>query len=285
MPEINIVAAAFIALSIAYLFIYPKFGGDDVKRLAWLDMGVGALVLAGLAPFYWSSSADFTFFVFDTSWWIFTILVYTLAELPLFYLYVKARGLGAAYRELFISSTSVMPIASRKSVERQLADTKWDGLRSSTSLRFLAVGANVILVAGALVLWQLEDSPWSALSLLYIAALGAFWFLLRQAVRLIPDAPHDSLDERMLRDRDSAYYSAYQGLAALVIASATALMTFAISQDLLGEGDGFNYQLHLTWTQVQALFWLTYGYALMLPSMAMAWRESRRQGSASIGQA
>ena len=275
MNELNVITVALITLGLAYLVIYPRFAGNDVKKLAWLDATIGALLLAGLAPFYWSAPTDFTYFFFDTSWWIFTILVYGTAELPFFFLYVKARGIGEAYLDLYRNTNGVMGTASRKSVERQLVDTKWDGLRSRSALRFLVVASNVTMLLGAVALWQLEDNAWAAMTILYIAAIAAAWFLLRQAVRLIPDAPRDLLDERMLRERDSAYSSAYQGLAAVVVVGASAFLALAIAQDF-GAGDGFTYEFTFTWPQVQAIFWLSYGYALMLPSMAMASREARR---------
>ena len=55
-----------------------------------------------------------------------------------------------------------------------------------------------------------------------------------------------------------------------------ALLGYSISEDLLNDSDGFNYTLQLTWPQINAIFWLVFGYAYMLPSLIMAWRESRR---------
>jgi len=49
----------------------------------------------------------------------------------------------------------------------------------------------------------------------------------------------------------------------------TALMVYSVFTDAQTNSDGFNYQLAFTWPQVQALFWLVFGYAFMLPSMAM----------------
>ena len=112
MSELSIVIVNVIALAVAYLYLYPNFAGNDVKRLAWLDTGVGACVLLVIAPFNWGSPSDYTFFAFDSNWWIFAILSYTLIELPLFYLYIKARGLGAEYRDLFKSGGGLTEMAS-----------------------------------------------------------------------------------------------------------------------------------------------------------------------------
>lgn len=276
MSELSIVIVNLAALAIAYLYIYPKYAGNDVKRLAWLDTAVGGVALLVLAPFNWGSPSDYTFIDFDTSWWVFAILSYALLELPLFYFYVKARGLGAEYRNLFKSSGGFTEMASEKSVRKQLSDTKWDGLRTRGALQFLVFGTNITMIAGTIFLIRVGDNGWTALLLLYLVAIFVFWFLLRTAVRLIPDAPDRALDERLIQERNSVYHRAYQYLMGVSGALTGALMGYSIAKDLLNDSDGFNYTLQLTWPQIQAIFWLVFGYAYMLPSLIMAWRESRR---------
>lgn len=278
MSEIYILIASLVTLAVAYLFIYPKFARDDVKRLAGLDIAVGLIALAILAPFYWGSPAEFTFFTFDTTWWIFAILVYTALEIPLFFLYVRARGLGPQYRDAFKSDLSFTQMASVKSVEKQLTDTKWDGLRTREALRFLVIGANVVTVAGTAFLFWVGDNDLASLVIVYIGLLFILWFLLRKAVRLIPEAPDSALDERMIQERNSTYFKAYQILFGISSVLVGALFGYSVATDLFDEGDGFNYQIDLTWPQIQAIFWLIFGYAVMLPSMVMAWRESKRLG-------
>ena len=279
MSELSIVIVNFAALAIAYLYIYPKYAGNDVKKLAWLDTAVGGVALLVLAPFNWGSPSNYTFIGFDTSWWIFAILSYALIELPLFYFYVKARGLGPEYRNLFKSSGGFTEMASEKSVRKQLSDTKWDGLRTRGALRFLVFGANLTIVIGTTFLFLVGDSDWAALLILYIALLFVFWFLLRTAVRLIPDAPDRALDERLIQERNSVYHRAYQYLFGVSAILVGALFGYAVSEDFLNKMesfDKFNYTLQLTWPQINAIFWLVFGYAYMLPSLIMAWRESRR---------
>ena len=276
MLEIQVIIAALITLAVAYLFLYPRFSRDDVKRMSYLDIAIGVVLLGALAPFYWNSEAEFSFFAFETNWWIFTILVYTVLEIPLFFLYLKARGLGSQYRDLFKGSVSFTTMASVKSVEKQLSDTKWDGLRTREALRFLVVGANAVALIGTVFLFWVGDNDLASLTLVYIALLFIFWFLLRQAVRLIPEAPDSALDERMIQERNRTYFGAYQILFGISATLAGALFGYAVASDVLDKGDGFNYEITLTWPQINAIFWLIFGYASMLPSMVMAWREAQR---------
>ena len=282
MSELSILIVNLTALAIAYLFVYPKYAGNDVKRLAWLDTAVGGVSLLVLVPFNLGSPSDYTFIAFDTSWWIFAILSYSLLELPLFYFYVKARGLGPEYRTLFKSSGGgFTEMASEKSVRKQLSDTKWDGLRTRGALRFLVFGTNITVILGTTFLFLVGDNAWTALLLLYVVAIFVFWFLLRTAVRLIPDAPDSALDERLIQERNSVYHRAYQYLFGVSALLAGALLGYSVAEDFGNDGDGFNYALQLTWPQIQAIFWLVFGYAYMLPSLIMAWRESRRMDKKS----
>ena len=279
MSEISIVVVNLVALATAYFYIYPRYAGNDVKRLAWLDIAVGGAVLLILTPFNWGSPSNYTFFAFDTNWWIFAILSYTLLELPLFYLYVKARNLKGDYLAQMKLNTGFTQTASEKSVKKQLADTKWDGLRTRGSLRFLVYGANISVVVGTVFLFNVEDNAWASLTILYIAILMIFWFLLRTAVRLIPEAPDSALDERLLQERNSIYHRAYQYLFGISGTLAATLLGYAIAEDIFNDMDsfdGFNYEVNLTWPQINAIFWLVYGYAYMLPSLILAWRESNR---------
>jgi hypothetical protein len=276
MSELSIVLVNLIAIATAYFFIYPKYASDDVMRLAWLDTAVGATVLVVLAPFNWNTPNDYTLFVVDLNWWMFAFITYFLLELPLFYFYSKARGLGSAYREMWGLNSGFTTMASEKSVKKQLSDTKWDGLRTRGALRFLVLGSNLTVLLGTTFLVFVGDNEWAALIMLYVLFLMIFWALLRRAVRLITEAPDDALDERMIQERNSVYYRAYQYLFGVSSVLVAALLGYSVATDLLDDGDVFNYEINLTWPQINAIFWLIFGYAYMLPSMIMAWREANR---------
>jgi hypothetical protein len=205
----------------------------------------------------------------------------TVLELPLFFWYIKARGLGRAYLESMGfggSREAAWATASVKQVEKQLNDTQWDGLRTRGAKIFLLVATNVFLFTGTVFLIVVGDNGWTALSLIYILLVFAFWFLLRQSVRLVADAPEEALDERLVRIRDRSYVIAYRWLALIVMGLATALIVFSVVSDSQAGSDGFSYNLPLTWPQIQAVFWLIFAYAFMLPSMAIISQELAKEG-------
>ncbi|MGA1690003.1 MAG: hypothetical protein ACO385_06555 [Candidatus Nanopelagicaceae bacterium] len=280
MSEISIVLVNLAALAIAYFIIYPRYAGNDVKRLAWLDIAIGLTILGILAPFNWGSENNFNLLPnWEVPWWIFAILTYAVIELPFFGTYCSRRNLWGAYKASFqgnFSSSSFTATASTKSVHKQLADTKCDWMRKPRFMRFLVIAANIWIFGATIFLIEVGDNVWASLAILHIAILFIFWFMLRTSVRLIAEARDEALDERMIAERNRTYFTAYQVLSSIVAGLLVGLMIYVITQDASPESDGFNYALSFTWPQVQALFWLIWGYAFMAPSMVMAWRESKK---------
>lgn len=272
--ELIVVFYILVTLAVAYLWFYPKVVGDNVKLMAWLDIVVSGIPMAISASLFWVSDPVFKIFEWELNWFFFTLIALTVIELPIFWLYLKARGLSRKYWEAMGigvkgSADAGWSTASVKEVEKQLNDTKWDGLRTPGAKRFLLFASNITILFGTGFLLAVGDNAWASYSLIQIVLIFAFWFLLRQSVRLIADAPEEALDERMIRQRDRSYLIAYRWMALFAFGIATALMAYAIFTDFQADSDGFTYELSFTWPQVQAIFWLIFGYSFMLPSMAM----------------
>lgn len=278
MNELNMIFVILVTLAVSYLWVYPTFAGNDIKKLQLYDIGLTAIPIAVAGAFFWKSDPPFSLIFFETNWFVFTLVCYLALELPVFFWYLKARGLSEAYWDSFRIAPKGSPdaawaAASVKSVEKQLNDSKWDGLRTRGAKKFLLVATNVVILFGTGFLVVVGDNAWASYALIHILLLGVFWFLLRQSVRLVADAPQEALDERLIRIRDRSYLVAYRWFGALAVALTSALMVFAIRSDFQPESDGFNYVLNITWPQVQALFWLVIGYSFMLPSLALISQE------------
>ena len=281
MNELLVIFNILVTLAVAYLVIYPRFVGNNVKLMAWLDAPITFVPLALSAIFFWESDPVFNFLSIELNWVVFTLVTMLVIELPVFMVYLKARGLWTEYWAMFSPAPKGSPdagwaSASVQSVEKQLNDTKWDGLRTKSAKRFLLWGANIAILAGTGFLFTVGDNPWSSYVLIHFVVIAVFWFLLRQAVRLVADAPEEALDERLIAERNHGYLIAYRWLATLVAFVGIGLMIFAIVTDADPVSDGFNYSLNITWPQVQGFFWLLFSYAFMLPSMAMISQDLKR---------
>lgn len=281
--ELLVIFYILATLAVAYLWFYPKFVGENVKLMTYLDIVVTGIPIGISALLFWVSDPEFKFFGIGLNWFFFTILTMLVIEFPVFMLYLKARGLSQKYWALYRLAPEGSPdaawaSASVKAVEKQLNDTRWDGLRTPGAKRFLLWSSNIALLAGTVFLFVVGDTPLASFSLIHILLIGVFWFLLRQSVRLVADAPEEALDEMLLAQRNRSYLTAYRWLAMVALLLVTALMAYSVTVDFQEGSDGFNYSLEFTWPQVQAVFWLVLGYALMLPSMAMLSLELGRKG-------
>lgn len=280
--ELLIVFYILATLAAAYLWFYPKVVGENVKLMAWMDLLVTGIPLAISALLFWESDPTLTLVIFDLNWFFFTLLAMFAIELPIFLLYLRARGLSEKYWAMFRVAPKGSPdaawaSASVKSVEKQLNDTSWDGLRTRSAKTFLLAGSNIMILFGTGFLFFVGDNAWASYALIHILLIYVFWFLLRQSVRLVADAPQEALDEMMLEVRNQSYVVAFRWLASVLGIGITGLMFFAIASDFSPDSDGFSYQLNPSWPQVQAVFWLYMAYIMMLPSMAMIWLELKRK--------
>ena len=283
--ELLVVFYILLTLAFAYLWFYPKVVGERVKLMAWMDVVVTGIPVAISALLFWESDPTLRLLIFDLNWFFFTVLAMFAIELPIFLLYLRARGLNEKYWAKFRIAPKGSPdaawaSASVESVEKQLNDTRWDGLRTASGKRVLLWGSNIMILFGTGYLWLVGDSGWAAYSLIHILLIFVFGFLLRQSVRLVADAPEEALDEMLIQLRDRSYLVAYRWLSVLAFLAASALLAYSIFSDFQDGSDGFNYLLAFTWPKVQAVFWLIGAYVFMMPSMAMISLELKREKSA-----
>jgi hypothetical protein len=272
MNELIVIFVIIVTLAVGYLVVYPRVAGNDVRKMAWLDVALTLVPFIVSALLFWQSDPAFSLIFFDTNWFFFTLITMTVIEIPVLTLYLRARGLGREYWQMMWRQGS-----SRASVDKELDDVRWDGLRTRGSKIFLLIGSNFVLIVGTVALFLMDDTPWTAYVLIQIALIFVNWFMLRKSVRLIADAPEEFLDERLVQLRNRAYVLAYRLLGGLLLTALTALLVFAIVTDVSPDSDGFTYVVTVTWTQLQGAFWLFCGYALMLPSMAVIWRDISRK--------
>jgi hypothetical protein len=197
-----------------------------------------------------------------------------IIELPIFLLYLRARGLNDKYWAMFRVAPKGSPdaawaSASVKSVEKQLNDTRWDGLRTASGKRVLLWGSNIMILFGTGYLWLVGDSGWAAYSLIHILLIFVFGFLLRQSVRLVADAPEEALDEMLIQLRDRSYFVAYRWLCPCISRCIMAY-SFAVifKMVLLQLPAGLHLEFKL---------WLIGAYVFMMPSMAMIAVQLKRE--------
>jgi hypothetical protein len=82
-PETTMLLVNAVIIGLAYAFIYPRFAGNNVSKLAWYDVGVSIVPL--LIAWYWyaEDAVTFNMVFFQTNWFMFTLITYFILELPM----------------------------------------------------------------------------------------------------------------------------------------------------------------------------------------------------------
>lgn len=162
---------------------------------------------------------------------------------------------------------------NRCEVMKDLADTRWDWVRTPAGLRAVIALGFFVLFPGPVIVWFVEDGI-GVTPLFLVAGIFGVWFLLRRAVRLVADAPDDALDERLLAIRNRIYLSAFRALATVVGILGISFLIWAFGAD---DGYVITTTLTMTWPQANAVVWFLYGQVLLWPSLALALAIYRRE--------
>ena len=162
---------------------------------------------------------------------------------------------------------------SKNEVMKDLADTKWDWLRTPRGLDTVITIAFFTLFVAPVIVWFVDDGI-GIIPLVMVVGIFAAWFLLRRAVRLVADAPDEALDERLVAIRNRIYLSAYRALATVLGFLGVAILIWAFQADVSGI---MTTTLSLTWSQINAVVWFFYGQILIWPSLALAIALRRRK--------
>lgn len=93
-PELKILGLVIAVHALAYLIIYPRMQPKSLRRMMRIDLVISAAVLALVGSVYFGSGTGFTLLIFSTSWWVFTLLVSAVIEVPLFMWFCNKWGLN-----------------------------------------------------------------------------------------------------------------------------------------------------------------------------------------------
>lgn len=221
MHELVVVTLTVILLTVTYGWIYPRYGGDNLNRIAFIDLLLMAGLLGLVSGLYSEQDLDFSLLFFDTNWWIFTIVAGGLIEMPLFLRYARKRNIALMSKPGKIYW--VEGVSEREVVE-SLSDTKYNRLRSRTARLWLIGAFGTAVVLTYVSAFVTQNKLQSYMTIIGFLATIFLYLAIRSSVRLIADAPDELLDERQLAVRNRAYVSAYRFLAVPVLILLTMLM-------------------------------------------------------------
>ena len=88
-PEFAIIAINFIVLFVAYFYANPKYAGNDLKKISLQDLIASVISLFVVGSVYMGSSQTFTLVFTEVNWVWFTLVSFSVIELPFFLWYAK----------------------------------------------------------------------------------------------------------------------------------------------------------------------------------------------------
>ena len=81
--ELSILLLNAVIIVIAYLWVYPKHAGKDINKVSIFDCVTSGLALVIVANKYWGSGIELNFLLFELNWFWFTLLSYSVIEIPI----------------------------------------------------------------------------------------------------------------------------------------------------------------------------------------------------------
>ncbi len=92
-PEVQILILVGVILGVAYLGIFPSMEQKTLNRMMAVDMILSTIALTVAGALFWGTDIRFNLLLFDTNWFIFTIVSFALIEVPLFLQFAKVHGI------------------------------------------------------------------------------------------------------------------------------------------------------------------------------------------------
>lgn len=181
MNELVVIFVIVVTIALDYLVIYPKVAGNDVRKMVWLDVGLTLTPFIVSALLFWQTDPPFSLIFFDTNWFVYTLVTLAIIEIPVFILYLRARELSREYWASMVSSPTWSGRPARATVERELDDVRWDGLRTRGSKILLLVSSNFVLIADSA---PNSDGFSYAISMTWPQVQAVFWLFCGYSLML-----------------------------------------------------------------------------------------------------
>ncbi|MCP4986190.1 MAG: hypothetical protein GY928_09025 [Colwellia sp.] len=87
--ELTIVLLNLIIVVIAYISVYPKLAGNNINKVALYDCAASGFAIFIVATKYRGVGAEFEFLFMKLNWFWFTLVSYSVIEIPIALWYFK----------------------------------------------------------------------------------------------------------------------------------------------------------------------------------------------------
>ncbi len=88
--ELSIILLNAVIIAIAYAWVYPTTAGKNINKVALFDCVASGLAIVIVANKYWGKGIEFNSLLFELNWFWFTLLSYSVIEIPIALWYFRA---------------------------------------------------------------------------------------------------------------------------------------------------------------------------------------------------
>ena len=80
--ELSILVLNAVIIIVAYISVYPKLAGKNINKVALYDFVASGFAILIVATKYWGKEVEFAFLFMELNWFWFTLLSYSVMEIP-----------------------------------------------------------------------------------------------------------------------------------------------------------------------------------------------------------
>ncbi len=88
-PELLVLLVNALAAAIAYFVVCPIFSGASLQKVMLNDLIASCVALFIVGNMFWETDQAFDLVLFKANWFWFSLICYSVVELPLFFWYCR----------------------------------------------------------------------------------------------------------------------------------------------------------------------------------------------------
>jgi hypothetical protein len=92
-PELVILLLNTVLIVVAYQYVYPRWVGNNMQKLIMNDLIATFISLVVAGSLYSGSGEDFSLLVMTVNWFWFSLVTYSLMEMPMAMRYMRRHNM------------------------------------------------------------------------------------------------------------------------------------------------------------------------------------------------
>ena len=96
-PELQILILNCVILGVAYLGIFPSLEEKTLNKIMAIDIALTSIALLVAGGWFLGLDIGFSLLLFETNWWLFTLITLFVMEVPVFLWFARKHGIAISF--------------------------------------------------------------------------------------------------------------------------------------------------------------------------------------------